>query len=116
MDLFRSPARTLGLVVFAALVPSPAPAETRAGTETLYMPFEACLARIPELAKRYGADPVPQVETDAVRLVRWRTPDASIIVICNRVEGSMITTVTPLDCGSACERRPFPLPGAPRSR
>ena len=80
------------------------------------MPFEACLARIPELARSYGADPIPPVETGTVRMVRFRTPDASVIVICNRAEASMIVTVTPLDCGAACRRKPFgvPAPAEPR--
>ena len=106
----------LGLGMLAALAPRPAPAQLRPSTETKFVPFEACLARIPELAKSYGADPIPQVETETVRMVRFRTPDASVIVICNRAEGSMIVTVTPLDCGPACRHRPFgvPVPSEPR--
>ncbi len=106
----------LGLGALAALAPNPSPAQLRPNTETKLVPFEACLARIPELAKSYGADPIPQVETASIRMVRFRTPDASIIVICNRAEGSMIVTVTPLDCGPACRRRPFgvPVPAEPR--
>ena len=102
------------LAVLCLLHSASGHAQARPGSETVPLSFADCVARIPELATSYGASPVRMVETDQLRVVQFRTSDASIIVICNKTESTMVTTVTPYNCGQACSRRPFMGPLAPR--
>ena len=102
------------VAILCLLHPASGHAHARPASETVPLSFADCVARIPELATSYGASPVTMVATDQIRVVQFRTSDASIMAICNKVESTMVTTVTPYNCGKACSRRPFMGPFAPQ--
>jgi hypothetical protein len=83
--------RCMMLVVMAALANSPA----SAATETQSMSFESCLATIRQVATKLAVAPINIVETDILRMVKFKTVDGSVLVTCSRPDNEMIIITTP---------------------
>ncbi len=94
---------SLSLTVLALL----APASARAQAEPRPSPAEACAAKLRQVAQDYGVEPKTLIETASERTVQFRTAEASVIVICNKTNGGVITTATPYVCRDAsCRQKP----------
>ena len=56
------------------------------------MSFEDCVKTIQITASQLGVAPINIVETNDVRMVRFRTADGSVLVTCSRVDRKMVIT------------------------
>ena len=97
---------TLGGLSLAALALA-GPGTAGAQSEPKLSPAEACAAKLRQVAQDYGVEPKTLIETASERTVQFRTADASVIVICNKTNGGVITTATPYVCRDAgCRQKP----------
>ena len=77
------------------LITLAASSQAWAGTETVHstsMSFEDCLAAIRATAADLGVAPVNIVETNDLRMIRFKAADSSILVTCSRVDRKMVIT------------------------
>ena len=64
-------------------------------TATRSMDFESCLTAIRSMADDLAIAPVNIVESNELRIVRFNTSDASVLVTCSRPDRKMIVVQSP---------------------
>lgn len=58
------------------------------------MSFEDCLKTIRVTASNLGVAPINVVETNDMRMVRFKTSDGSVLVTCSRPDNKMVMTIS----------------------
>jgi hypothetical protein len=66
----------------------------QAQTDTVKIPFDACISRIREMGSRFGVTPINIVETRELRVVRFITSDGSVLVSCSRPDQNMVVKIS----------------------
>ena len=79
-------------LIFCLLLVLPTAVDAKATSTSKRMSFENCLAVIRNVSQSLGVAPVNIVETSAVRMVRFRTEDGSVLVTCSRPDQKMVIT------------------------
>jgi F0F1-type ATP synthase assembly protein I len=59
------------------------------------MSFERCISTIQDMSGQLGVAPNNIVETDVMRMVRFRASDGSVLVTCSRPDQRMVITRSP---------------------
>ena len=81
----------LGCAAFA-LGFSAAPSVAQPSSVTRSMSFDQCLQTIRSVSTSLRVAPVNLVETNILRMVRFRTRDGSVLVTCSRPDRRMVIT------------------------
>ena len=79
-------------LIYCLLLVLPTAVDAKATSTSKRMSFENCLAVIRNVSQSLGVAPVNIVETSAVRMVRFRTEDGSVLVTCSRPDQKMVIT------------------------
>ena len=80
------------IIVALVVLAAPTMATSKATSTSKRMPFEQCLATIRSVSSSLGVAPINIVETNIIRLVRFRTEDGSVLITCSRPDQKMIIT------------------------
>jgi len=83
------------LTAAVALALTAALAVAQVKSESRSMDFEACVKTIRTMTARIGQAPKNIVETNDMRMVRFRLSDGSVLVTCSRPDRKLVITRSP---------------------